>query len=122
MTTVDDYAERGRSLWDGAQVELARGDTVQASEKLWGSAAQAVKAVGEARGWRHGSHRDLYDIIGRLQNEAGNGRLRELFAIASALHQNFYEEWMPIEQVRQAAGNILELRDALSPLDDSNDA
>ena len=50
MTTVNNYAAMGRRLWDEAQVELALGNTVQASEKLWGSAAQAVKAGRRGKG------------------------------------------------------------------------
>ena len=54
--------------------------------------------------------------MSRLQQETGLGRLGELFRIASALHQNFYEEWMPFDEVQRSAGNIEELRVGLSRL------
>jgi len=89
---------------------------LQASEKLWGSAAQAVKAVAEARGWPHGSHRELYNVITRLEQETAQDRLGELFSIANARHQNFYEEWMPLDEVQRRAANVQELRVAISSL------
>jgi hypothetical protein len=82
-----------------ARHALSEGDLVQASEKGWGAAAQAVKAVAESRGWSHQSHRDLFQAVGRLTTETGDGGIGDLFHAASSLHVNFYENWMPIELV-----------------------
>ena len=111
-----EYNTRSTRLWQEAQTALVEANGLQASEKLWGAAAQAVKAVGEDRGWPHRSHRDLYNVISRLQVESGQDRLGELFGIAIALHQNFYEEWMPLEEVQRRAANIEELREGLADL------
>ena len=113
---MNEYGARSERLWQQAQVSLREANILQASEKLWGSAAQAVKAVAEARGWPHMSHRSLYNTISRLQDETGQRRLGELFRTASALHQNFYEEWMPLVEVERSAANIDELRQALAAL------
>lgn len=51
-TRTDGYAERSRALLAQAKNELAAGDDLQASEKLWATAAQMVKAVADRRGWR----------------------------------------------------------------------
>lgn len=77
-----------------------------------GAAAQAVKAVAEVRGWPHNNHRDLYNVIGRLRQETGQGQLSVLFAVASALHQNFYEWWMSLDEVRELSPRVQELREA----------
>ena len=111
-----EYGARGQTLWEQTQTALEQADLPQASEKLWGADAQAVKSVAEARGWPHMSHRGLYDVISRLQQETGQQRLGQLLAIASALHQNFYEGWMPLEQVRDRSANIHELRETLGAL------
>ncbi len=116
LETANEYMSRSQQLWQEAQIALQEGSRIQASEKLWGAAAQAVKAVGEAKGWPHNAHRELYNIIDRLERETGQRRLGELFAIANALHQNFYEWWMPLEQVRERAAAIQELREALAAL------
>lgn len=109
----NEYRNHSEILWQEAQAALQEDNAIQASEKLWGAAAQAVKAVGQARGWPHGSHRELYNVIGRLRRETGESRLEELFAIASALHQNFYEWWMSLDGVRELSPRVQELREAL---------
>lgn len=83
-----------------ARQALSEGDLIQTSEKAWGAAAQAVKAVAERRGWPHQSHRDLFHALGRLATETGDPELNRLFHTANSLHTNFYENWMPEEQVR----------------------
>ncbi len=73
---------------------LVQGDLEQASEKLWGAAAQMVKAVAEKRGWSHHGHRDFFRVVSRLDQELGDPTLRDLFHVANSLHSNFYEHWM----------------------------
>lgn len=113
QNTPNEYCTHSDILWGQAQAALQEGDSIQASEKLWGSGAQAVKTVAEARGWPHNSHRDLHNVIVQLSEETGQRRLAELFAIASALHQNFYEWWMSLDEVRGLAISVQELREAL---------
>ena len=100
MTTVTNYRSAATHLMSQALVELEQGDTRQASEKGWGAAAQAVKAVAEARGWEHRTHAALFNAVSRLARETGNVELDRLFGIASALHGNFYENWLTENQVR----------------------
>ena len=49
MPLIGEYAEVSRRLIRQAAEELERGDLIQASEKAWGAAAQAVKAIAEQR-------------------------------------------------------------------------
>ncbi len=93
------YAARGRKFLAQASEELARNDLPQASEKGWGAAAQLVKAAAEQRGWPHGQHRQLYEIVRNLAAEEGSDELRKLFGLAGELHTNFYEEIMSTEVV-----------------------
>ena len=78
---------------------LAADDLLQASEKGWGAAAQAVKSVAETRGWPHNGHRQLFGAIGRLVAETGDEDIRIAFGLAGALHTNFYEGWLEREAV-----------------------
>ena len=87
-----EYLEHARSL-------LAEGDLKQASEKAWGATAVLVKAAAESRGWRHESHRHLWQALGRLEDETGDGQMREQFGLAGELHTNYYEEWLDEETV-----------------------
>ena len=99
-----------------ARIYLSAGDLLQASEKGWGAAARMVKAVAEERDWRHGSHGDLYRAVGRISEELSDKRIRTLFASANALHQNFYEGWMPEDAVEQSLSDVEEFADRLSNL------
>ena len=53
-----------------ADLMLADGELLQASEKAWGAAVHRLKAIATRRNWRHSSHRDYYAIIDSLKNEA----------------------------------------------------
>ena len=105
-----------RHLLAQAQSELEAGDLRQASEKGWGAAAQMVKAAAANRGWRHRSHRDLYQATGRLAQESEDERLRSLFVTAGALHTNFYEGWMTREMVQESLSQVAELVQRMSSL------
>ena len=56
MTTAEQYRSTSTLLFDLAMVKLEAGDLLQASEKLWGAAAQALKSVAERRGLKHDAH------------------------------------------------------------------
>lgn len=93
------YRTAATQLLEQARQELALGDVRQASEKGWGAAAQAVKAVAEARGWDHKTHGSLFEAVRRLSREPGSNGLDGLFGAANTLHINFYENWMKDETV-----------------------
>ena len=69
--------------------------TEKASLKLWGAAAEMVKVVAAKRGIEIKSHRELYKFVAKLKTELGDPELSRLFGLAGALHQNFYENWLP---------------------------
>ncbi len=89
-----------------AQEEFAKGDRLQASEKAWGAAAHAVKAVAEQRGWRHDSHARLFDVVSRVANAMDDPELRDLFHMANSLHQNFYEDWQTDDFVQRGIERV----------------
>ena len=110
------YQTASRYLLVQACEELAAGDTRQASEKGWGAAAQMVKSVAALRGWAHGSHAALFNVITQLVDETGDGEIRRLFQVASSLHVNFYENW---DSASNVAGGLLDMErflDIMEPL------
>ena len=115
MTTRADYhTETPSEFLTRAHAYLADGDLLHASEKGWGATARMVKAVAETRGWRHSSHGDLYRAIDDLADELSDQRLQNLFRSASALHQNFYEGYMPEATVADALKDVEEITSRLS--------
>lgn len=94
---------------------LEKGDYVQASEKAWGAASQILKAVASKRG-RELRNGELHKFVSELREETDNQELRRLWQVATSLHQNFYENWLPekivkesIEDVKRFVGKLREL-------------
>ena len=106
MTLSDEHAITSRELFGKAGEALVQDDLLQASEKGWGAAAHLVKSVAQRRSWRHDGHRELYRAVNRLAQETGDNQIRLLFASASALHMNFYENWMPKEMVEESLSQV----------------
>ncbi len=106
---AEQYLKLNNKYLDDAEELIRRNDYVQASEKLWGAAAEIVKVVAAKRGIEMKSHRELYKFVATLKTELEEPELTRLFAAAGALHQNFYENWLPPETVVDYAEAVKEL-------------
>ncbi len=113
---VEVYVRISRQFMRQADEEFAKGDRLQASEKAWGAAAHAVKAVAQKRGWRHDGHRFLFEAVDSIFRETGDPELRGLFGTANALHMNFYEDWQSDEFVQDGIERVKVLLEKLEPL------
>ena len=110
MTTVVDYhSERSWHFLDLVDEEVERGELEEASNKLWGAAAHAIKAVAERRGWFHGSHNALADTVMRLiDDEGAPPLLYTYYGLANWFHSRFYG-WPPnADEIRHGKGEIAE--------------
>ena len=105
-----------RQLMAQGRQEMERGDTRQASEKGWGAAAQMVKDISERRGWEHRSHASLFTAVSTLVEETGDDEIRRLFAVASSLHVNFYENWDTAQNVSAGLNDVQRFLDKLDLL------
>ena len=104
--SVEDYLRLNGKYLKEAEELLRRGDYVQASEKLWGAAVEAVKAVAKSRGVSLGTHRSLVNYVLELHKKHPELDLRRGFAMAETLHINFYEDHLPAEEVRLRAEEV----------------
>ncbi|MCY4625023.1 MAG: PaREP1 family protein [Chloroflexi bacterium] len=102
------YKNQSRVFLAQAEDELAHGDLYQAAEKGWGAAAQIVKAIADARGWEHDSHRHLFNIVRRLVDETDDDSLSVLFSEANLLHVNFYEGELSSRQAAYHLSHVVE--------------
>ena len=116
MPTEINHMATSRRFIIQADAELAAGDLLQASEKGWGAAAHAMKAVAQARGWRHDSHARLFTVARRLTNETERSQIMDLFYIASQIHKNFYEGNMSQEDIADSLTAVRTLLDILNNL------
>ena len=85
---------------------LAGQDYIQASEKFWGAAAQALKVAAAKRGEELQSHNELHKYALKLSREAGDPELSKLWRSAIVLHQNFYEAWLPNDLAKEAMEDV----------------
>ena len=89
--TIAYHQERSQHFLGLVDDELARGELEEASNKLWGAAAHAIKAVAERRGWEHHAHALLEEAVHRLVHKENAPRnLLIQYMTASAYHQRFY--------------------------------
>ena len=115
-TRADYHIETATEFLARAHAYLANDDLLQASEKGWGAAAQAVKAVADSRGWDHNGHRQLHRAVGRLVEETGQSELRDRFSAANTLHQNFSDGFLEAEDVSAYLERVDLLVEQLRPL------
>ena len=99
-----------------ARAHFMAGDLTQASEKGWGAAAVAVKAVAESRGWPHERHRDSWNIVRQLVRETGDSDLRLTFGDAQTMHINCYEAAMESDDIEQYLDEVERLVGKLGAL------
>ena len=113
MTTmaipIESHDVHSRRLIAHAEIELEKGDRLQASEKAWGAVAHRLKAIADRRGWEYVTHRQVFDIIRRIADELGDPQILVLFYAANGLHQNYYVDAQPIESLREQIGMAKDL-------------
>ena len=106
---AEEYRETSRRLIRQSDDEFEKGDLIQASEKAWSAASQYLKSMAALRGIQHTSHWELRLVANHIVNETRQLRIRELFAVGESLHANFYEAWMPEEEVSDGIDSMKEL-------------
>ena len=99
-STPERYEEMSRHLLRQAEDELDQGDALQASEKIWGATAHALKAVAQQRGWNHRFHNHLRAAAFYLAVERYRPDWNIIFNSLDHMHTNFYEHQMQLDEVR----------------------
>ena len=90
-TTVDDPSRVSRRFLREARLHLAEGDGLQAAEKIWAAAAQALAAIGERRGWVHDSDNSIFCIGEHLGREFGREReFARYLAVANGMPVDYF--------------------------------
>lgn len=106
---VEQYRELSEKYLAEAKEFLSTGDLVQASEKLWGASALAVKSVAAKRGLQSEKRGGLWVFVNLLAKESEDKDIVGFFGEANALHRNFYEDEMEKESVGILAPRIEQL-------------
>ena len=88
----DDYMQISRMCVEQARTKPAGGDRLQASEKVWGAAAHAIKSIAIDRGWQHSRHEQLIQIAMQLGNEFDRPDFGHGAQVAEILHRLLSEQ------------------------------
>ena len=72
--TAKEHADQALVFLKHSEEEFSRGDSFQASEKLWGAATQAVLATMDGKAPR--THREMKRRVRMLANKQNNPELR----------------------------------------------
>jgi len=108
------YLEGAVELLERAEAELKSGELRQASEKIWGACALAIKAHALAKKeLRLESHEDLWAYKNEVAEELGSW-VRTAFKLADSMHKNYYENLATKEDVEDALGEVRRLVGAVA--------
>jgi hypothetical protein len=119
---VRGYVTRSQEYLQNAYVALEQNELEKASEFLWGSMTQAMKAFAAYTGEHLPSHAAIWKYVTELSRELGDQGLFDAFRDANSLHINFYESGLTREivllseeRIRPAVGKLLDMipREAL---------
>ena len=112
---LEKYKTQSTHYFENALSALEAGDAEKAGEFVWGSMAEALKAVAAKKGIKLWRHQDIEDYAKSLVKELGDEEITKAHGLASSLHSNFYEAGLRIEDVRlrldQIKGTIKKLLD-----------
>ena len=110
-----EHAQTARAFLEDADREFDAGDELQASEKLWGAATHAIRAVMQSDGQSLGKHRDLRIAADRLESERGDRVVALGFGEAEKFHANFYHGFMEDFQIAYGRQRVREFVESILP-------
>jgi hypothetical protein len=111
---AEHYAQISHRFVEHAKDQLGSGNRLQASEKVWGAANYALKAIALQRGWRHAGQKNVFAIADQLQKEFARPDLNDRLYIARAIHYNFYDNDLEDWQIQ---GGITSVENYVADLD-----
>ena len=116
MTTTADYRAGSRAMMAQSRDELAQGDLQQASES--GLGRHRPDDEGPGRKPRLGARPAPAPPPDRQPPaaEAGDREIYRAFAIASTLHENFYENQMTAQDIAEALDDVEGLLEKLEQI------
>ncbi len=118
--SIEEHVYMSRRFIPLAKRELEAGRRLQASEKTWGAAAHALKAIALQRGWQHKGHATLLAIADQLGKEFGDPDLSNHASIMDSMHTNFYENRRLVDAISSALDDAEAFLDKLDEIRNSS--
>ena len=110
------YKAQSEHYFSNAVKSIEAGNAEKASEFLWGSMAQALKAVAARKGTELNGHRELGKYASELAKELRSETMLDSFHEAELLHRNFYNMKLGLDDVRGRVDRIKATVDKLIEL------
>jgi len=104
--TIKKYEAQSVHYFENALKSIDAGDAEKASEFLWGSLAEALKAVAASKEIQIRSHKQLRNYAMELAKVLQDDTIRHAFDYAQSLHSNFYESGLTLEEVAMGAEDV----------------
>ena len=100
------YKAQSDHYFGNALISIQAGDAEKAGEFLWGSMAQALKAVAASEGKELNTHGDIRKYATELAKKHNDMSIWDVYGVANSLHGNFYEAGLSLEEVQTHAERI----------------
>lgn len=108
-------------LMEHAEAMLEEGDRLQAAEKAYGAYRHELKALAEEQGWEDNKNtqpdlrRRVIELAQKQLNKEED-RMRLLMTVPRDLHENFYKDTRPLDEIRDGIEFTKELIDIMRQL------
>lgn len=103
---IEKYKSQSVHFLENAFRFIEAKEIEKASEFLWGSMAEAIKAIAISKGFFLKSHRQLWDYAEGLAKELQDESIFNAFRHANSLHSNFYESTLELKDVLRVAEDV----------------
>jgi hypothetical protein len=114
--SIKRHIELSTHYFANSQQFLELNEIEKASEFLWGSIAQAIKAVAAIKGYKLLKHDDLKNYTWELSRELKDEGVWYSFIEAQSQHSNFYESGLTKEDIAKASERIKSTLNILNSL------
>ena len=102
----DQHMQISRRFIEHAKEELAKGERLQASEKVWGAAGHALAAFGKGRGWRTEQYAHKNSIADLLSHEFNDPSIKAIYSSFDHEHINFYQNNRDEDDIRLSTASL----------------
>ena len=103
---LEKYKAQSVHYFENALTSIQAGEAEKAGEFLWGSLAEAIKAVAASKKAELKAHWEISDYARRLANEMKDESILSVYRDASYLHSNYYEAGLTIQEVQTYVDRI----------------
>lgn len=103
---LEKYKAQSIHYFENALSSIQAGEAEKAGEFLWGSLAEAIKAVAASKRAELKAHWEIGDYARRLAKEMKDESILNVYRDASYLHSNYYEAGLTIEEVQTYVDRI----------------